>query len=342
MFRIVLCVALARASMAHPVAGLLHVVLSGLTPSWPEGQAPKCGPKVSRPITPTKTAAFETALARGHSVPSVILARPFDAGNVGSVARAMLNFGLWDLRVVDPTADPQCEEAILRASGAAPLLRRAPVYDSLEPAVSDLQLVLATTARPRESRIPVYSPREAIALASNAIARGEQVGLLFGSEKNGLSNAELAHATSIVTIPTMPGFSSLNLAQAALLMCYEWGSAADTETQFDVARSAAEAAAEAAATEAGSGARAPLGQLNSLFEFWEESLWGSGFFGGARGVHSRYGADAGAEQERTRARAAMDKLRRLVLRSEPSKGEASLMRGSLQSLVNARADSTSG
>ena len=115
---------------------------------------------------------------RQHSVPCVLLARTFDAGNVGSVARGMLNFGLHDLRLIDPTADPGCDEAILRASGAAPLLKTASVHDCVADAAHDLQLVLATTARPRESRIPVHSPREAVALAMDAISRGERVGLL--------------------------------------------------------------------------------------------------------------------------------------------------------------------
>ena len=188
---------------------------------WSEGQAPKCGPKVSRPITPTKLQAFENAAATGFAVPSVVLCRPFDDGNVGGAARAMLNFGLWDLRLVDPTANPSSDEAILRSSGAAPILERSATHATCAAAVEDLNLVLATTARMRESRMPVYSPREAIGLASEAIARGERVGLMFGSEKNGLSNEELLHATALVTIPTMPGFGSLNLAQAVLLLCYE-------------------------------------------------------------------------------------------------------------------------
>ena len=127
----------------------------------------------------------------------------------------MLNFGLWDLRLVDPDCDCQSDEAILRASGAAPLLNRAAVHANMRDAAADLQLVLATTARPRESRIPVYGPREAVALAAEAISRGERVGLLFGSEKNGLNNEELESAHGIVTIPTFPGFSSCASARGA-------------------------------------------------------------------------------------------------------------------------------
>ena len=239
----------------------------------------------------------------------------------------MLNFGLFDLRLVSPDADPLSDEAILRASGAAPVLRRSVTHDGMADAVSDLQLVLATTARPRESRIPVYSPREAVKAAAEAISRGERVGFLFGSEKNGLSNAELEHASAIVTIPTAPGFSSLNLAQAVLLMCYEWSSSAEA----DAAREPSEEENEEAPR--GNDARAEMGQLESLFTFIEESLWESGFFGAGRGVSSQYGEEEGKQQEEARASAAMGKLRRLVLRGEPTKGEASLLRGAWQSLV---------
>jgi len=245
----------------------------------------------------------------------------------------MLNFGLSDLRLVDPTAHAQSDEAVLRASGAAPILRRCETHETAADAVADLQLVLATTARPRESRIPVYAPREAMALAAAAIARGERVGLMFGSEKNGLSNAELDAANAIVTIPTFPGFSSLNLAQAVLLVCYEWGAIAEGENQYEVARQAYDADEAAAEAEGGSGARAPLGQVDSLLRFWEERLWEANFFGGNRALHSQYGPEEGRAQERSRAAAAMAKLRRLVLRAQPSKGEASLLRGSLQALV---------
>lgn len=324
-----------------------HVGFFGLTmalaplSSWPEGQAPKCGPKVSRPITPTKAAAFDNAMSRGAGVPSVILCRPFDDGNVGGSARAMLNFGLWDLRVVPQPdglgAKTDSDEALLRASGAAPILRRCESHETAASAVQDLNLVLATTARMRDARIPVYSPREAVALAADAIARGEKVGLMFGSEKNGLSNAELEHATGLITIPTNPGFGSLNLAQAVLLMCYEWGTS-DAGQAMLAAKSAAAIGKPSHEVEDGV-ERATQGQLESLFEFWEASLWQSSFFGGNRAVLSSLGPEEGRKQEQIRARAAMGKLRRLILRGDPDKGEADLLRGSLRSLVNAMTSS---
>jgi tRNA/rRNA methyltransferase len=312
----------------------IHTARSVATPSPSfDGPAPKCGPKVSRPITPTKSAAYAAAKERGFSVPSVLLCRPFDDGNVGAAARAMLNFGLWDLRLAQPDADPRSDEALLRASGARPILERAPVHQSLGEAVEDLQLVLATTARTRERSIPVYSPRDAMLLAAKAVGRGERVGFLFGSEKNGLSNEELEHATAIVTIPTNPGFSSLNLAQAVLLVCYEWVCASAGANDSDRDGASAAAPEEQPSTAPSSlEQRAPLGQLDSLFGAWEESLWSSGFFGGDRGVKSEYGEHSGHKQEQARAASAMARLRRLVLRGEPSRAEASLLRGALESM----------
>ena len=167
----------------------------------------------------------------------------------------------------------------------------------------------------------------------------------------------LLQAHGIVTIPTFPGFSSLNLAQAVLLMCYEWasvvrtedapggdggemeGSAAEgsaveggdvTRTQLDVAKQAWTAEVDAVD---GSSAAAPLKQVDSLFDWWDDTLWRCGFFGGGRGVRSAYGAADGAEQERTRAAAAIGKLRRLLMRAQPSMGEAALLRGALQTMA---------
>jgi tRNA/rRNA methyltransferase len=328
------------------------LVITALTFAMCAPPTAKCGPKVSRPITAAKAAAFDEAASRGYTLPCVLLARPFDAGNVGSVARGMLNFGLWNMRLVEPIADEKSDEAILRASGAAPILKRAETFGSMADATADLQLVLATTARPRESRIPVHSPREAVSIAAAAISRGERVGLLFGSEKNGLSNDELTYAHGIVTIPTFPGFSSLNLAQAVLLICYEWSTreggvandantddaaaaraaqayAMQQPTQLDVARAAAQAAEAEQSNVA-----APLKQIDSLFEWWEATLWRVGFFGAGRGVHSAYGESEGLQQEKSRAAAAMAKLRRAIMRAQPSVSEAALLRGALQTMAS--------
>lgn len=269
-------------------------------------------PKAERPIARTKADAFARAFSRVDRLPSVLLVRTFDAGNIGSAARAMLNFGLCEMRLAAPLCDDhKSEEAVLRASGAAPLLEKATVFSSVEDATADVQLVLATTARTRDANVPVLSPREAAVQAAEAIGRGERVTFMFGSEKNGLSNEELRVAHAHVTIPTDPSFSSLNLAQAVLLLGYEWALAA-----VDLAPPAPRPELDA---------RAPVEQLNSLIEFWEGALWECGFLGGG-------GRDAAESQEVARATATVDKLRRLVMRSQPSAGEVGLLRGALQAL----------
>ena len=175
---------------------------------------------------PSSKAAALSAARAAVGRPSVLLFRPHSPGNIGSVARAMLNFGLTDLRVVAP-ADAGWRghaEAVTNACGASPLLEDASLYDAPEAATDDLQLVLATTARTRDAAVPVYTAREAAALACDAAARGARVGLLFGTEKNGLSNDELQCAHALVTIPTEPNFSSLNLAQAVGVFAHAWAS----------------------------------------------------------------------------------------------------------------------
>lgn len=139
----------------------------------------------------------------------------------------------------------------------------------------------------------------------------------------GLSNSELEHATGLITIPTNPGFGSLNLAQAVLLMCYEWGTSdagqaalADSSEQTSSGDSSSSCSATQDAED--DLERATQGQLESLFEFWEESLWRSDYF---------------KKGDEARAAAGMGKLRRLILRGDPDKGEASLLRGALKSLV---------
>ena len=122
---------------------------------------------------PTKIAAIEAALATKATQPVILLARPFAPGNIGAVARAMLNFGLSDLRLVAPLTQPWLtEEAQARACGAAPLLDEAQTFVDMPAATDDLQLVLATTARPREANVPVLTPRAAAEMAAEAISCG--------------------------------------------------------------------------------------------------------------------------------------------------------------------------
>ncbi|HEY2658154.1 MAG TPA: RNA methyltransferase [Caulobacteraceae bacterium] len=154
--------------------------------------------------------------------PCVILNEPQLAENIGAVARVMANFGLHDLRMVRPRDGWPQERAWASASGADWPLNNARVFDRLEDAVADLHRLYATTARPRETRLPILTPREAAAELNVAAHAGLNIGLLFGGERAGLETADIALAQAIVTIPIDPKFRSLNLAQAVALNAYEW------------------------------------------------------------------------------------------------------------------------
>ncbi|THD79325.1 MAG: RNA methyltransferase [Phenylobacterium sp.] len=155
--------------------------------------------------------------------PAIILTQPQMAENIGAAARVMANFGLADLRLVAPRHGWPQERAWASASGADWPLNAARVFDTVAEAVADLQRVYATTARPRELRLPVITPREAAAELSAASAAGEATGLLFGGERAGLETADIALCQAVVTIPIDPRFKSLNLAQAVAINAYEWG-----------------------------------------------------------------------------------------------------------------------
>ena len=155
--------------------------------------------------------------------PAFVLVRPQMGENVGAAARAMWNFGLDRMRVVDPRDGWPNERAVALASGAGRLLDEAVVFDTLKDAVGDCTHVYATTARPREMIKPVMTPEAAITDLLSRIRAGEKVAILFGPERAGLENDDVALANTIVTVPVNPQFASLNLAQCVLLVAYEWG-----------------------------------------------------------------------------------------------------------------------
>jgi tRNA/rRNA methyltransferase len=159
---------------------------------------------------------------RGPSAPVVILVRPQLGENVGAAARAMLNFGLHELRLVEPSCGWPNVKALQTASGATEVLNRLQVFDGVAGAAGGLHRLYATTARPRDLAKPVVTAAQAAREARDALARGERVGVLFGPERTGLSNDDLIHADAVVRIPVNPDFFSLNLAQAVLLVAYEW------------------------------------------------------------------------------------------------------------------------
>ncbi|HEY3624408.1 MAG TPA: RNA methyltransferase [Roseiarcus sp.] len=161
--------------------------------------------------------------------PAVILVRPQLAVNIGMCARAMANFGLDDLRLVNPRqgwprSDDYREVAYSAAAGATDLLDAARVFATIEAAVGDLHAVYATTARERGQMKAVLSPSGAMGAAAAAV--GEKRGILFGPERTGLDNDEVAIANSIITFPSSPAYASLNLSQAVLICGYEWFKAA--------------------------------------------------------------------------------------------------------------------
>ena len=161
--------------------------------------------------------------------PAVILVRPQLAVNIGMCARAMANFGLDDLRLVNPRegwprSDDYRDVAYSAAAGATDLLDVARVFASVEEAVGDLHAVYATTARERGQMKAVSSP--SVAMAATAAAVSEKRGILFGPERTGLGNDEVALANAIITFPSSPTYASLNLSQAVLICGYEWFKAA--------------------------------------------------------------------------------------------------------------------
>lgn len=154
--------------------------------------------------------------------PCIILDQPQLAENIGAAARVMANFGLADLRLVSPRDGWPQSRAWASASGADWPLDNAKIFDTVDEAVADLQVVFAATARPRETMLPIHTPREAAAELAQASAKGQTVGLLFGAERAGLETKDIALCSGIVTIPIDARFKSLNLAQAVAINCYEW------------------------------------------------------------------------------------------------------------------------
>ena len=167
--------------------------------------------------------------------PVIILVEPQLGENIGMVARAMANFGLLQLRLVNPRDGWPSDKARTAASKADHVIDGVVVFDTLEAAIADLGFIFATTARERDGFKAVRSPVTAARMLRARQASGQATGILFGRERFGLSNEEVGLADEIVTFPVDPSFASLNIAQAVLLMCYEWlksGLQSETDTAF--------------------------------------------------------------------------------------------------------------
>jgi tRNA/rRNA methyltransferase len=154
--------------------------------------------------------------------PAIILVEPQLGENIGAAARAMANFGLSRLRLVKPRQRWPNDKAHMMAAGADRILEQAVLFDDLPAALADCTFVLATTARAHDQAKRVIGAAEAAREMAPRLDAGETVAIMFGRERNGLENDEVALADRIVTLPVNPAFASLNLAQAVVIVAYEW------------------------------------------------------------------------------------------------------------------------
>ena len=196
--------------------------------------------------------------------PAIVLIQPQLSENIGTTSRAMLNCGLTDLRLVRPREDWLSERALAASSGATAVLHAARVFDSTEAAIADLHRVYATTGRNRFMVKPVVTPRRAAEEMRGFVDEGLRCGVLFGPERTGLENDDVALADTVVTVPLNPDYCSLNLAQCVLLIGYEWYQAGDP--------------AEPRAMTKGAAAVATKYQLVGFFQHLERELDDCGFF----------------------------------------------------------------
>jgi len=154
--------------------------------------------------------------------PLFVLVRPQMGENIGAAARGMWNFGLDKMQVVSPRDGWPSQKAVVMASGAGRLLDEAVQHSSVASAIAESHFTFATTARARGLTKAIFSPNEAMSLAAQKIQAGEHVSVLFGPERAGLENEDLAQANALISVPVNPQFASLNLAQCVLLVAYEW------------------------------------------------------------------------------------------------------------------------
>ncbi|WP_299657763.1 RNA methyltransferase [uncultured Tateyamaria sp.] len=196
--------------------------------------------------------------------PTFVLTRPQMGENIGAAARAMLNFGVDRMRIVDPRDGWPNPAAVAMASGAGRVLDAATVHGDVAGAVADCTFVYATTARMRDMTKEVLSPEAAMRDAAARIAEGQHVAVMFGPERAGLENEDLAQANALITVPVNPEFPSLNLAQCVLLVGYEWVRAS-AEIEHRVV--------EMAGTD-----WADVNEIDHLARHFEERLDDAGFF----------------------------------------------------------------
>ena len=232
--------------------------------------------------------------------PIVILVRPQLGQNIGKAARAMLNFGLTELRLVAPRDGWPNPDAGPAASGADQVLDRATVFETTAEAIADCGIVYASTVRRRDLVMPVVGPED---MAREIHAAGGRTAILFGPERSGLESEDVALASRIVTVPINPEFGSLNLAQAVILLAYEWSRGAEL----------------AQPTMKELEPPAPMGELEGLIGQLDEELESAGYF-----------------FPRDRAQATKATLRTILTKASWSSREVSALRGVIRALTNPR------
>jgi len=231
--------------------------------------------------------------------PVIVLVRPQLGQNIGKAARAMLNFGLIELRLVAPRDGWPNPEAGPAASGADIVLEQAEVFANTQEAIADCSHVFASTVRRRDLVMPVVGPEE---MADRIATSPNRSAILFGPERSGLETEEVALADAIVTVPINPEFASLNLAQAVILLSYEWSKRADL--------------AQPTAKELEP--PAPHGELEGLIAQINNELDAKGYF-----------------HPPSRTEATKNTLRTIFTKTSWSSREVKAVRGIIRSLVNA-------
>lgn len=230
--------------------------------------------------------------------PVFVLVRPQLGQNIGKAARAMLNFGLTEMRLVAPRDGWPNPDAGPAASGADVILEQAQVFDTVAQAIADCSQVFASTVRRRDLVMPVLGPEE---MADRIAGSPARTAILFGPERSGLETEDVALAHAIVTVPINPQFGSLNLAQAVILLAYEWSRRSDL--------------AQPPAKDLES--PAPHAELDGLIKQLDEELVARGYF-----------------HPPSRTQATRNTIRTIFTKTGWSSREVKAMRGILRALVN--------
>ena len=232
--------------------------------------------------------------------PKVVLVEPSHPGNIGAVARAMKTMSLSNLAIVRPKQFPH-PEATARASRATDILENAYLHETLQQAIADCHWVVGVTARPRKISTAVYSPKQLMQKLAEDYA-GLRVAWVFGREQHGLSNDEIDLCHAICTIPANSGYSSLNLASAVQIICYEWvSSGMDSAINANSDGNSHEAMASA-------------DELEGLYEHLWNTLAQTGFM------------------EQDNPKPLMRKIRKIFDRTRLTRAEINILRGILKSV----------